>query len=125
MHNIFNLSKKSQKILQYILLNLKPNTDLVVINIESEEIKKKTGYNSKATLYGGLAELIAREIIAKTTISHNHFFINPAYIFNGKREMVIVQHFIEKIEPITPKELTEDAEYTAENIGSTLEQVAP
>lgn len=115
LERICNLSKKALKVLNYIIVNLKPNQDNVVISIESEEIKHFTGYTSKASLYGGLAELIARGLIARSN-SHNMFFINPACIFNGRREMVIIQHIRgPKIVSETGEELIEEAEYSAEN----------
>lgn len=55
-----------------------------------------TGFKSKASIYKGLAELVAAEVIARGN-HENLFYINPLIIFNGDR-VSYTKEFIRKKE---------------------------
>jgi hypothetical protein len=76
------LSEKAMKIFNYILNQLKPNSDEFLFIMA--DCMEETGYKTKPSIYSGLTELIQSEVIAKgkTDIL---YFINPMMIFNGNR----------------------------------------
>lgn len=76
------LSEKAMKIFNYILKQLKPNTDEFLF-IMSDCIND-TGYKTKPSIYQGLTELIQAEVIAKGK-TDVLYYINPMMIFNGNR----------------------------------------
>lgn len=78
----WELNKAGQKVLLFILSKLKPNNDTVVFNLE--ECVKYTGYKHKKNVIEGLANLMSKEVIAKS-IYENNYFINPMITFNGDR----------------------------------------
>jgi hypothetical protein len=83
-----SLSPKAQKILYLIIQNMKPNSDIVKIDPNSQDVKNSTGLNSKVSIYGGLDELIDRNIIAKARYV-DQFYINPSVMFSGNRILFI------------------------------------
>lgn len=76
------LSKKAQKVLQYVFKSLKPNKDKVEISIEG--LSDFTGYNSYGPLYSGLNELIEAQLLCRTR-HELIYYINPKFVFNGNR----------------------------------------
>ena len=82
------LSAKARKILDYIMLHIEQNKDQVTLDLDHDDIKIQIGYSSKASIYGGLDELIQREIIAKARWK-DVFYINPGIMFNGNRAFFI------------------------------------
>lgn len=78
----WELNKAGQKVLMFILNKLKPNSDMVVFNLE--ECVRYTGYKHKKNVLEGLANLMSKEVIAKS-IYENNYFINPMITFNGDR----------------------------------------
>ena len=78
------LSKKARAILVHIFHEMKPNTDIVALDLDGHTIREQTGYTAKASLYGGLQELIHAQIIAKAHYK-DMFFINQGFVCNGKR----------------------------------------
>lgn len=97
-----SLSPKAQKMLKAIINNMKPNSDIVRLDPNSQTTKSETGLNSKVSIYGGLDELIDRNIIAKAQYV-DQFYINPSVMFSGDRIM-----FIELLERAVNGELSED-----------------
>lgn len=85
---IFDLSKKALKVFAYIA-SITEYTDKVIF--ELEKCKDFTGYSSKATILNGVAELLEKEFIAKTTIT-NIYYINPQIFYKGDR-LVLVSEF--------------------------------
>lgn len=83
-----NLSPKAQKMLRCIITQMKPNKDVVHLELNSEEIKMTSQLKSKVSMYGGLDELIDRHIIAKGKYS-DQFYINPNVMFSGNRMVFI------------------------------------
>jgi hypothetical protein len=78
----FELSMPAQKIMQYVIMFLPRNSDVVRLNIA--RLKTFSGYKSDTSLYDSINELINKRIIAKCDIQEL-YFINPGYIFNGDR----------------------------------------
>lgn len=76
------LSEKAMKIFNYILKQLKPNTDEFLFLMS--ECISDTGYKTKTSIYQGLTELIKAEVIAKGK-TDVLYYINPMMIFNGNR----------------------------------------
>ncbi len=77
-----NVSKKAQRVLWYILQVLKKDQDFVMI--DWDDIREVSGYNSHRPIYEALAELCARDLLARST-SKIIYYINPAFVFNGDR----------------------------------------
>ena len=66
MEAIFDLSKRSQKVFTYMLTKIRYD-DIFIFNME--ECLENTGYKSKTPVFSSLAELCAKEFIAKTKTS--------------------------------------------------------
>lgn len=90
-----DLSKPALKVFTWILKNLKPQADYVIIN--RDMILADIGYKSAETLYKGLRELVAADIIAKGMVD-GMWFINPMVVFNGDR-VVFATDYIKKKHP--------------------------
>lgn len=86
---IWELSKAAIKVFSYVLTKLVPNKDK--FNFYADEAAEHCQYASKQTVYNGLAVLIEKGIVARTT-HEGEFFINPAIAFNGQRFMVIKEY---------------------------------
>ncbi|WP_085537220.1 replication/maintenance protein RepL [Massilibacteroides vaginae] len=76
------LSEKAMKIFNYVLKQLKPNTDEFLFIMP--DCINDTGYKTKTSIYQGLTELIQAEVIAKGK-TDVLYYINPNMIFNGNR----------------------------------------
>lgn len=70
------------KVWCYILKNLKPCSH--IIELDMEEVKVFTGYDGVSNIYSGLAYLLDKDFIARSTNS-GKYWINPNKMFNGKR----------------------------------------
>lgn len=82
MSAFWKLTKAGQKVLMYILSNMKPNNDMVMFS--HEKCMEYTGYKHKKNVVIGLADLIKKELVAKS-IYEDVYFINPMIVFNGNR----------------------------------------
>lgn len=80
--SFFELSKRAQKILSYIMNKTMVGKDYVYF--EYSECTDYTGYTSHTTINSALAELIEKKIIARS-LSNFKYFINPTIFFNGDR----------------------------------------
>lgn len=78
----WDLSKSAMRVFSYILTQLKPNSDIVIFNIE--EALRHTEYKSKQPIYDGLISLCQSDIIARGW-SDVVYFVNPMCVFNGNR----------------------------------------
>jgi len=78
----FDLQPSAIKVFGYILNNLLPNKDFFYFN--REDCMKYTGYTSDGSIFKGLAQLLASEIIARGKTDYI-YFINPLIFFNGNR----------------------------------------
>ncbi len=78
----WDLKKTSMKVLSYILVSLKPNSDKVYFDMD--ECKTYCNYAESKSIFNGLLGLIKANIIARTPKSH-FYYINPAIVFNGSR----------------------------------------
>lgn len=76
-------AKVFKLVYNYIVKN--PNTDQINLH------HKKAGSMGKATFDRGLTELLAKEILYKSTIP-NLFFLNVNYIFNGDRLALVKEY---------------------------------
>jgi len=88
----WELNKAGQKVLMYILSNLKPNSDLVLFSME--KCLDFTGYKHKKNVIEGIGNLLSKDVIAKS-IYETAFFINPMILFNGDR-ITFAKTFIKK-----------------------------
>lgn len=86
------LSEKAMRIFNFILKQLKPNSDefMFLINDCIDEV----GYKSKTSIYNALTELIQADVIAKGK-TDTLYFINPNMIFNGNR-VTFARSYIKK-----------------------------
>lgn len=78
----FDLSQAAIRVFGYIMTCMKPKNDMILFFLD--KCMEYTKYNSKATIYKGLTELVRAEIIARGPVD-NLWFINPLIVFNGDR----------------------------------------
>jgi intergrase/recombinase len=78
----WDLSKPAIRIFGYIINSLKPNQDFFILRMD--KCLEYTKYKTKAPIISGLADLIDKGIIAKSSYE-NMYFINPLIVFNGSR----------------------------------------
>jgi hypothetical protein len=81
-----NLSVPGIKVLFYVMVNLQKGSDKVYIGPLS--VKKFTGYSANKDVYKGIAELIEKGVIAKST-EVLIYFINPNILFSGNKGELI------------------------------------
>jgi len=77
-----HLTRKAQSVLQYVLENLRPGKDKILINIK--DLSEQTSYSSYGPLYSGINELIEAGLLARTTFDLV-YYINPYFVFKGNR----------------------------------------
>lgn len=78
----FELTTRAIRMFGYIIQAMRVGSDLVYFDLD--EALNYTGYKTKASIYQGLAELLAADIIARGK-NDNLYYINPLCIFNGNR----------------------------------------
>lgn len=88
------LTKNAQKVLVYLIGNIRPGNDNIVFNLG--ECMEVAGYRSEAPIYNALAELIDHNIIARSA-QPSMYFLNPYFMFSGDRVM-----FMESLERNSP-----------------------
>lgn len=94
-----DLTKNAQKVLVYIMGAMQPNSDIILFNME--HCLELTGYSSEAPIYSGLAELMDRKIIARSS-QPAMLYLNPYFMFSGNR--VIFLESVERIEEGSPND---------------------
>ena len=77
----FDLSTAGIRVFGYVIENLLPGQDKVLINIA--KMKEYTHY-STSTIYRGLSELLSANIVARG-YNTGFLYVNPMCIFNGDR----------------------------------------
>lgn len=77
------ISLPATKLLFYIMDRLKPESDIVMINLKIAA--SRMGYKTDKSVYEGLVDLIKLGIIARKTETAEQFWVNPQYIFRGDR----------------------------------------
>lgn len=86
--SLFFLSNAGIRVMFYFFQIMRPNKDIV--NFDVNECLSYTKFNSKATIYKGLAELLEAGVIARG--KHNYlFFVNYHIAFNGDRVKFIYE----------------------------------
>ena len=86
MQLLFDLTKPAQKLIQFIITELKPNQDEVYIYVPDAKIFCQ--WKTRNQYYTAIKELTDKEIIAQS-IKTGWYFINPSVLFNGDRFTVI------------------------------------
>lgn len=104
----FDLSKSAIRVFGYFMQAMKPKNDMVLFLLD--DCMEYTGYKAKETIYRGLAELVAAEVIARGP-ADNLWFINPLIVFNGDR-VSFTKTFIKKKELVSKKKFKEEYEKT-------------
>lgn len=84
---IFNLKKSGQKIFAIIYQAVSSHRDTDTIYIPYD---KNMGF-SRTTYYNGIKECIVAGLIAQT-LSPGLYYINPAYLYNGRRFLLVNQY---------------------------------
>lgn len=82
-----SLNKGAIKLLCYIMENLRPNSDTIILS--PVVIMKEKEINQARLYYIGLRNLMDNKVIARTDKSKTEYYINPRVIFNGRREKTI------------------------------------
>jgi hypothetical protein len=75
------------RMLFFILKRLRVGSDIVQFTIAAA--KAHTGYRNDKSIYEGLVDLIRMGVIARKEGTDEQFYINPQYIFRGKRENIM------------------------------------
>lgn len=83
---IKDFSSPALKVWCYVLTILKPNKDIVLLNME--ECKKYTGYSAAVNVYKGIVELLEKNFLARSTGGSGTYFINSNLFFNGDRRKI-------------------------------------
>ena len=78
----WDLSKPATRVFTYIMHNVKPNKNTFTFILE--DCMEYCQYKSKKDVFQGLADLCAKEIIARGRTQWQ-YFINPVITFNGDR----------------------------------------
>ena len=76
------LTKTGREVLIYLMTLLRPKNDKVRVRIE--EALTFLNYKSKKSYFIGIANLLEKEVIARTKYD-DEYFINPLIMFNGDR----------------------------------------
>jgi len=76
------LTASGRNVLFYLMSLLQPGSDRVRVRVN--EALDFLEYKNKRSYYQGIANLLEKEIIARTRYD-DEFFINPAIVFNGSR----------------------------------------
>lgn len=101
---IMGLSRAGAKVFHYLFDTLSEaiNKNTLMVQLRYEHMQEderyfsKTGKPiSKATYYKGIRDLMAKEFIAQSD-TPSLFFINPTYMFNGDRLVVVHEFFKDK-----------------------------
>ncbi len=80
------LGSPAVKMLCYAIENLGIGTDVIMISFK--DFCSYAGNTARTTYYDAVNELVNAKIIALST-STGAYFINPNFMFNGKREMLL------------------------------------
>lgn len=96
----FDLKNQGIKVFGYIMTKLIPSQDTFQFFVK--EAMKYTGYKTKESIYQGLAQLVAAEIIART--EHDViYYINPLVAFNGNR-VTYAKTYVKKKKLVDPNQ---------------------
>lgn len=79
---VMNLSDKAQRLLLWIMFNLKPSKDYIYIN--TKRYMTKNNIKAPNTFINAKKELIRYGLIS-TTVIQQYYWINPDFFFNGSR----------------------------------------
>jgi hypothetical protein len=79
---MFDLTTRGMKVFGYILHATRVSDGMILFSLK--KCQEFTGYSSKGSITAALAELLSKQIIARTDEPHL-YFINPAMFFNGDR----------------------------------------
>ena len=90
---LFGLSKSGKRLFEYVVGAMRVNDDKILVDLE--EARKFCNYKHKSSLYDGIAELLAANIVAMSTRA-NVWFINPNIVFNGDRMRFVFDYNVKK-----------------------------
>lgn len=79
---LWNLSKPALRVFAYVMNCMRMNEDRIIFDLD--ECIEYTGYKNRQSIFDGLDQLLANEIIARSK-AYNIYFINPMIVFNGSR----------------------------------------
>lgn len=77
-----DLTTQGRNLLLYFMSLLRPSNDTIRVRID--EALKFLGYKNKKSYFMGLANLLEKDVVARTKYD-DEFFINPNFMFNGDR----------------------------------------
>ena len=95
----FDLKPQALKVFGYVLKQLIPNRDEFIFILD--EAMEYTGYKAKSSIFQGLGQLAANNIIARGKTDFL-YFINPMVTFNGNR-ITFAQTYVKKKSKELPK----------------------
>lgn len=106
---IMGLSRAGAKVFHYLFDTVSDvlNKNMLIVQLKYEHMQEDERYFSKsgkpiskATYYKGIRDLIAKQFIAQSD-TPSLFFINPTYMFNGDRLVIVHEIFKEKEKHMT------------------------
>lgn len=101
---IMGLSKAGAKVFHYLFDTLSEavNKNTLMVQLKYEYMQEDERYFSKSgkpisksTYYNGIKDLMAKQFIAQSD-TPSLYFINPLYMFNGDRLVVVKEYLKEK-----------------------------
>jgi len=93
---LMKLSPTAVKVMAFVLDRSMPNQDAITYSVE--QCMQYTGFKGRQSVYDGLSELAQKGFIARAK-TRGKLYINPSYIFNGNR-IVLVKRFQKRIDKI-------------------------
>lgn len=86
------LTASGRNVLFYLMSLLKPGSDRVRVRVN--EALDFLEYKTRRSYYQGIANLLEKEIIARTKYD-DEFFVNPGVVFNGSR-ITLAKTYVKK-----------------------------
>ena len=83
---MMDLPQEANKLMLFIMTGIERDKDYIIL--DKQGFLQRFNYKTSMSLYKGIDELLAKGVIALSTIT-NKYWINPYYFFNGDRTKLI------------------------------------
>lgn len=90
--SFFGLSNSSMELFEYIMSNIKFDSDKICITVDIIKSDKKM---AKSTIYRAIDQLLDKKVIAKADMP-GCYYINPKIAFKGDRITLVKQYVLEQ-----------------------------
>jgi hypothetical protein len=86
----FELSQAGRAVIKYLIWLHQQDANKHLFYLHPDQVKDAGMRMGKTVWYDGITDLIAKKIIAASTLPHM-FFLNPAVFFNGDRTRLVIE----------------------------------